>query len=174
LVGGQQVAKDTLRIESYGTVDELNSVLGLLRVALDASPASSDVKEQIGSWLHTTQNHLFNLGSDLATLAEDQRAGQPLIHGHDVSALEQFIDHLNQDLEPLKSFVLPGGGPVCAHLHLARTVCRRAERRVIALAREEAVGDQVIPYMNRLSDAFFVLSRWICLQVGEPEHLWEP
>ena len=174
LVGGQRVSKDSLRIESYGTVDELNSVLGLIRVALNASSADSVVKEQLNTWLQKTQNDLFNLGSDLATLTEDRWEGQPLIAASDVTSLEELIDQFNQELEPLKSFVLPGGGPVCANLHLARTVCRRAERVVIALVDEETVGESVIPFLNRLSDALFVLSRWVCLKLGEEELLWEP
>ena len=173
LVGGQRVTKDSLRIESYGTVDELNSVLGLVHVALNASSADSAVKEQLNTWLHKTQNDLFNLGSDLATLTEDRWEGQPLIAASDVTSLEELIDQFNQELEPLKSFVLPGGGPVCANLHLARTVCRRAERLVISLAGQDTVGESVIPYLNRLSDALFVLSRWVCLKLGEEELLWE-
>ena len=174
LVGGQEVPKDSLRIEAYGTVDELNTVVGLVRAALPAAAAlSAEDREATARWLHDVQQKLFNLGSDLATCIEDRFEGQPVIQPADVTALEQTIDSWNAELEPLKSFVLPGGGPLSAFLHQCRTVCRRAERCALALGRHEPIGDQVVPYLNRLSDAFFVASRWIALRGDEPEILWE-
>ncbi len=173
LVGGQSVPKDSLRIEAYGTVDELNAIIGLVRTSLMTSNAEAALKDRLATWLKELQNNLFNLGSDLATRTEDRWEGQPLIVQEDVTALEALMDDLNEDLPPLKSFVLPGGGPVNAFLHQARTVCRRAERITITLARDEPLGDQVIPYINRLSDALFVWSRWVSKRLGEDEFLWE-
>ena len=123
--------------------------------------------------MHGVQQRLFDLGSDLATLPGDRFDGQPTVTDTQVTSLEADIDRMNEDLEPLESFVLPGGGPLTAPLHLARTVCRRAERRTISLAHEEEVSAQVIPYLNRLSDALFVLSRWVALRAEEPEVLWK-
>ncbi len=172
LVGGQSVPKDSLRIEAYGTVDELNAILGLVRSFLPEAQ-KGPARDRLEAWLKTTQNDLFDLGSDLATRLEDRWEGQPLVEGPAVEALEQLMDSLNEDLEPLKSFVLPGGGKVNAFLHQARTVCRRAERITIALSREEPIGDQVIPYINRLSDALFVWSRWVARHLGQEEFLWD-
>jgi cob(I)alamin adenosyltransferase len=173
LVGGQKVAKNSARIETYGTVDELSACLGLARAALATAPvpagavALSDVIKRI-------QNELFNLGSDLATLPEDRHPKQPLIEARHVTALEREIDAWNESIPPLRSFVLPGGGWVASTLHLARTVCRRAERLVVSLRAIESVGDQVLPYLNRLSDALFVMSRHASRLYAEPEPLWEP
>jgi cob(I)alamin adenosyltransferase len=173
LVGGQKVAKDSLRIESYGTVDELMACLGLARTSLAVPPVPLGAAE-LGAAIARVQNELFNLGSDLATLPADRHPKQPVIEARHVSALEREMDAWNEELPELRSFVLPGGGLVAAHLHLARTVCRRAERLVVALARQEAVSDQVVPYLNRLSDALFVMSRRASRLYGEPEPLWEP
>ena len=173
LVGGQKVAKSSPRIEAYGTVDELLACLGLSRAALAASdaPVGAAGVERV---LRRVQNELFNLGSDLATLPQDRHPQQPLIQERHVLALENQIDAWNQDLPELRSFVLPGGGFVAAYLHLARTVCRRAERLVVALAATEPVGPHVLPYLNRLSDALFVMSRHASRLYAEPEPLWEP
>ena len=175
LVGGQRIAKDSIRIESYGTVDELNAILGLARVAnRDLPGASPEAREQLDAILFRLQNELFNLGSDLATLPGDRHPKQPVIEAHHVAFLEETIDGLNTGLPELTSFVLPGGGPVGAHLHQARTVCRRAERLVTTLGRHEAIGDQCLVYLNRLSDLLFVLSRWAAKVRSEPETLWRP
>jgi len=174
LVGGQEVAKDSLRIEAYGTVDELNSIVGIVRVKLGESEASPELRGRFELWLKQVQNDLFNLGSDLATRIEDRRDGQPVIEESHVVALETLMDELNVNLPALDSFVLPGGGPIGAFLHQARTVCRRAERVMVALAHNEELGPQAIPYINRLSDALFVWSRWVSKQLGEEELLWEP
>lgn len=179
LVGGQEVDKDGARIESYGNVDELNAVLGLVieanRPAMeDANPTLAEAARLLHAILRRVQNELFNLGSDLATRIEDRWPGQPLIEARHVTALEKEIDAANAGLGELRSFVLPGGGAVSAYLHLARTVCRRAERGCVRLRREEPLGEQVVPYLNRLSDALFVFGRWAAHVRGEAEPLWEP
>ena len=179
LVGGQRVKKNALRIETYGTVDELSSVLGLARTALaelivpGALPGSGAARAQeLDTWLAWTQDVLFNLGSDLATLPADRWPGMPLITEADADALERSIDACQRDLEPLANFILPGGSYPGAFLHQARTVARRVERLLVTLAEEEPVSDPVARYVNRLSDALFVWSRWINTALGRPEHLW--
>ena len=175
LVGGQRIAKDSIRIESYGTVDELNAVLGLARVAnRDPHGGAPAERERLDAVLYRLQNELFNLGSDLATLPGDRHPKQPVVEPRHVAFLEATIDELNAGLPELTSFVLPGGGLVAAHLHQARTVCRRAERLVTTLGRHEAIGDQCLVYLNRLSDLLFVLSRWAAKVRSEPETLWLP
>lgn len=173
LAGGQKVKKNAPRIDAYGTVDELSACLGLARTALTAPgvPEGAVALERV---LRRVQNELFNLGSDLATLLPDRHPNQPVTEPRHVAALEREIDAWNAELPELRSFVLPGGGQVAAYLHLARTVCRRAERLVVALAAVEPVGTQVLPYLNRLSDALFVMSRHATRLYGEPEPLWEP
>ena len=173
LVGSQQVPKDSARVEAYGAVDELNAVLGLLSSRLRAAVAlEPDARDVVSTWLTETQQRLFDLGSDLATRLPDRWEGQPLITADHVRALEGFIDGLNAELPALESFVLPGGGELAALAHLARTVCRRAERRTTTLDREEAISEQAVPYLNRLSDALFVLARWVARRSGETEVLW--
>jgi len=174
LASGQRVPKDSLRIESYGTVDELNAALGLVRVANRDTPGPEEAGARLDAILERLQNELFNLGSDLSTLPSHRHPRQPVIEPRHVQALEALIDELNADLPELTSFVLPGGGPVGASLHLARTICRRAERVVTALAREEEVGAECLPYLNRLSDLLFVLGRWAAKERGEAEPLWRP
>jgi len=173
LVGGQKVRKDALRIEAYGTVDELSACIGIARTQLTApgAPAEADALAKV---LARIQNELFNLGSDLATMPADRHTKQPVIEARHVTALEREIDGWNETLPELRSFVLPGGGPVAASLHLARTVCRRAERCIVRLRDAEAIGEQSLPYVNRLSDALFVMSRHAARLYGEAEPLWEP
>ena len=182
LVGGQRVKKNALRIEAYGTIDELSSAIGLARTALTdvqrTRPVQDlqrahDVARELDTWLAWTQDALFNLGSDLATLPKDRWEGMPLITAADATALERAIDRAQQDLEPLANFILPGGSYPGAFLHQARTVCRRAERLLIG-AREqgEEISGDVVRYVNRLSDALFVWSRWINHALEQPEHLW--
>ena len=180
LVGGQRVKKNALRIEAYGTIDELSSALGLVRTALaaitsghpaGASPAV-DVATELDAWLAWTQDALFNLGSDLATLPQDRWEGMPLITLDDARALERAIDRAQRDLEPLANFIHPGGSPAGAALHLARTISRRAERLLVNLRDNEPISLEVMQYVNRLSDALFVWSRWINHALGQPEHLW--
>ncbi len=175
LVGGPRIAKDAIRIQSYGTVDELNAVLGLARTANRETPGASDEDRAcLDALLMRLQNELFNLGSDLATLPQDRHPKQPVIEERHTAFLEKTIDEMNEGLPELRSFVLPGGGWVSAFLHQARTVCRRAERLVTTLARQEAVGPHVLVYLNRLSDLLFVLGRWAARARGETEPLWEP
>ncbi|WP_428267276.1 cob(I)yrinic acid a,c-diamide adenosyltransferase [Haliangium sp.] len=170
LIGGQRVGKDSPRIECYGTVDELNATLGLARTALETSPAG----ERLLPVLDRVQNELFNLGAQLATPEAEDRAKMPAIEPRHIEALETLMDELNESLPALKSFILPGGGQASACFHMARTVCRRAERLVVAVARDEEVEAQSIIYLNRLSDALFVMGRWAAAQEGRAEPLWTP
>ena len=171
LVGGQKVSKASPRVECYGAVDELNAALGLLRTALEESPAGPE----LGPIIARVQNELFNLGAELATPDAERRARSPAVAERHIAALEAEIDRLNQDLPELRSFVLPGGGWVSAHCHLARTVCRRAERLVVGLVEAgESTGEHAIPYLNRLSDALFVFGRWAARTENADEPLWEP
>jgi len=170
LFGGERVPKADPRVEAYGTVDELNSVLGLVRANLPADPELHRV-------LTAVQKALFAVGAELATARpEDPRLAShvPRVGAADVEALERFIDRMEADLEPLRTFVLPGGTEAGALLHVARAVCRRAERRVVALARQAAVNPEVLRYLNRLSDLLFVAARWVNHQAGVPESPWEP
>lgn len=174
LVGGAQVAKDDGRVEAYGTVDELNAVLGLARTFNDRSDAPTPAKERLATLLAALQNDLFNVGAELATPPADRWPGMFLVGDADITRLEGWIDELNEPLPPLKEFILPGGGPVGAFLHQARTVCRRAERRVVTLrATDPEVGGGTLRYLNRLSDLLFVLGRWAAQQLGEPEYFWQ-
>lgn len=170
LVGGQRLAKDALRIECYGTVDELNAFLGAACVtAQSCEPTSA-----LAAILLRVQHELFNLGSILATLPEDVGPRQPQVTEAEVRQLEADIDAMNGGLPALRSFVLPGGTALSAQLHIARTVCRRAERLCVTLNREEPVPPAAIQYLNRLSDALFVWSRWANVSAGAPEVLWSP
>jgi cob(I)alamin adenosyltransferase len=173
LVGGKKVAKDEARIEAYGTIDELNSVLGLARVFNDESKERSAAAQRLDEIFRRLQNELFDLGSELATPPDFSYEGMYRVGEGEVKALEQLIDECQKDLAPLNSFILPGGGKVGGFLHQARTVCRRAEREVLRLSRAEAIGEWPLKYLNRLSDLLFVLSRWASKQLGEPEYLWE-
>lgn len=174
LVGGQRVAKNLPRIETYGTVDELSSAIGVVRSALRAlrdNPRAT----RLDAWLAWTQDELFNLGSELATLPKDRWDGMPLVDADDATALERAIDEAQHDLVPLDTFILPGGSLPGAYLHLARTICRRAERHLVTLReKEEGISEDGLRYLNRLSDALFVWSRWINDSLGEPEYLWNP
>jgi len=174
LVGGQRLPKDDLRIEAYGTIDELNSFIGLAREsALELSDQAPALVELAGI-LRRVQHELFNAGSVLATLPEDLHPRQPRVTGAEATQLEREIDRMNEHLEPLRSFVLPGGSRLNAELHVCRTVCRRAERICVALAAKEKVEGDIVRYLNRLSDALFVWSRWVSRQLGVAENLWEP
>lgn len=168
LAGGQRLPKDALRIECYGTVDELNAFVGL------ACLSASETLPEIAAILRRVQHELFNLGSILATRVEDIHPKQPRITTTEITQLESEIDSVNEGLPGLRSFVLPGGSRLSAELHICRTVCRRAERIAVALAREEAMPPEAVQYLNRLSDAFFVWSRWVNHELGLPEVLWEP
>jgi len=172
LVGGKRVPKDDLRLEAYGTLDELNSVLGLARVFNAESPESA-ARARLDGIFKVLQNELFDLGSELATPLDAAYDGMFRVGTAEIEALEKLMDDLQADLEPLSSFILPGGGRVSGFLHQARTVCRRAERIVFQLGRHEDIGSGPLRYLNRLSDLFFVLSRWAGRQAGEAEYLWE-
>jgi cob(I)alamin adenosyltransferase len=173
LVGGRAVFKDDPRVQCFGAVDELNAAIGVVR-ALNAEKPPGHERNGFDKVLHLIQQRLFDLGAELATHPGDEYEGQVKVSAGDVAWLESLIDKLNAGLGPLNSFVLPGGGRLNAFLHLARTICRRAEREAVALSRHEQVGKQVIPYLNRLSDALFVFARWAAVSLGERETLWEP
>jgi cob(I)alamin adenosyltransferase len=173
LVGGKRVPKDSPRIVAYGTVDELNSIVGLARVFNAERLAEDDKHRWLDGVLRRLQNQLFDLGSELATPDDAAYEGMHRVGDGEVKELEELMDRCQKELPPLRSFVLPGGGRVGGFLHLARTVCRRAEREILALSRAEPLGDGPLRYVNRLSDAFFVLSRWVGKHLGEPEYLWE-
>ena len=174
LVNGRRVPKSDPRIEAYGTVDELNSHVGLARVLVQELATSFVPLQRLADILLRVQHELFNLGSILATDPQDVHPKQPQITDVDVKQLESEIDEMNADLEPLRSFVLPGGSRLNAELHICRTVCRRVERICTTLRQKEEVPADVICYLNRLSDALFVWSRWVCLKTSAPEVLWEP
>ncbi len=166
LSGGQRVQKDSLRVAAYGTVDELNSAIG---VAL-----ASGLVDRLAEVLPVIQNELFHLGSDLSFIEEDKaKYPIPQIEPRHVEKLEALIDEMTAIVGPLQNFILPGGSAGSAHLHVARTICRRAERDVITLAREEGVGAFVIQYLNRLSDALFVMARYENHERGVAEPLWD-
>jgi cob(I)alamin adenosyltransferase len=170
LVGGQRVPKDALRIEVYGTVDELNAFVGLATVSCGEDSRLAPLADI----LRRVQHELFNLGSILSTQPADVHPQQPRITAAEIAQLEREIDAMNACLPPLRSFVLPGGIRLNAELHVTRTICRRAERLLVSLTREETVPPEVIPYLNRLSDAMFVWSRWANHTLGVRETLWEP
>jgi len=157
---GTRVSKDSLRVEAYGTVDELNSVLGMALTA--------DLPAAVHEALATIQHELFDIGGELCI------PGTEAIRDMQVERLEQTLDYLNANLAPLKDFVLPGGNESGARLHFARTVCRRAERVAVRLARDESVNPATLKYLNRLSDLLFVIARYVNISAGVPEILWRP
>ena len=163
LFGGKSVHKSNQRIEAYGTVDELNSVIGTV--------LTHELSEEGRKILNDIQHQLFILGADLATLP-DKKAKIERIGADHISHLEQTIDHLDEQLPALTHFILPGGCPAGAALHMARTVCRRAERRVAALKQVDSVSDECIIYLNRLSDLLFVMARFENQEAGETETPW--
>jgi cob(I)alamin adenosyltransferase len=173
LVGGERAAKDAARIEAYGTVDELNAALGVVRAFNAAECDRAAACRELDVILCRIQSELFDLGAELATPSGAFQPGMFRVGTAEIEALERLMDRCQEDLEPLRSFVLPGGGRVSALLHVARTVCRRGEREVLRLMRTEDVGDQPLAYLNRLSDLLFVLSRWIGRHLGEDEYLWQ-
>jgi cob(I)alamin adenosyltransferase len=167
LAGGQRIRKDDVRIEAYGTVDELNSFVGVARESVVAAGVDLAL---LGEILRRIKHELFNAGSILATLPEDVHPKQARITAEESVQLEREMDRMNAELPPLRSFVLPGGCRLNAELHVCRTVCRRAERICVTLGAEP----EVVRYLNRLSDAFFVWSRWVSHRLGVAETLWEP
>jgi|HubBroStandDraft_1064217.scaffolds.fasta_scaffold42554_2 cob(I)alamin adenosyltransferase len=174
LVGGKRVPKESARLEAYGTIDELNSIVGIVRTYLP------DYRERLRSEfdaysesLRRIQNELFDVGSELATPPDGEYPQMHKMGAGEIKKLEEEMDAMEKELEPLKSFTLPGGGVLNAFLHQARTVCRRAERVCWRLKREEDINDNLIIYVNRLSDHLFVQSRWVAKRLGEPEFLWD-
>ena len=167
LAGGQQVWKDSRRVEAYGTVDELNALLGVVR-ALCIAPECKVLNHELG-WV---QNKLFDVGGLLATAPGQSFDHMPQVTTEDTARLERLMDACQCELPPLKEFILPGGGAIGAHLHLARTICRRAERRCVSLMRREHVAASIVVFLNRLSDALFVLARWAAKRQGETEVYW--
>ena len=174
LVGGARVPKESVRLEAYGTVDELNSIIGIVRAFVP------DYRSGLGSdysWyselLRRIQNELFDAGSELATPPAAEHPGIYRMGKGEVDRLENEIDRMNEELKPLDSFTLPGGGKLNAFLHMARTVCRRAERICWSTHRSEPIGEGLLIYLNRLSDHLFVQSRWISQRLGEAEFLWD-
>ena len=174
LVGGARVPKESGRLEAYGTIDELNSIVGIVRTYLP------EYRERFGAeftWyaemLRRIQNELFDVGSELATPDDAEYEGMHRMGDGEIKLLEQEMDRMQKELQPLNSFTLPGGGVLNAFLHQARTVCRRAERVGWALARTEHLNDRLLKYVNRLSDHLFVQSRWVARRLGEPEYLWD-
>ena len=171
LVGGQKVLKSNVRIHAYGEIDELNSVIGLCieELKLLDQNFNSLIKSLI-----RIQNDLFNLGTILATMPDDMTDKMPKITSDDIEVLENEIDKVNKDLSVLHSFVLPGGSKINAFLHLARTVCRRCERVCCSLYEEDKIDKIVVSYLNRLSDNFFVWSRWVAYILNHEENTWDP
>ena len=173
LVGGKRVPKDSSRIEAYGTTDELNAIVGIIRTFNEERLGEGEHHRWLDEVLRKLQNQLFDLGSELATPAGAEYEGMFHFTEAEVKGLEELMDHCQKELEPLKSFTLPGGGRINAFMHQARTVCRRAEREVLRLSREEPINEWNLKYVNRLSDTFFVLGRWVAKHMGEKEYLWE-
>lgn len=172
LVGGVRVPKDSDRIEAYGTVDELNSIMGIVRSLLSEIP-NREFFQALDPRLYKIQNILFVVGSDLATAPGKSYPNQVFVKEKQVTELESWIDEWQKELKPLPEFILPGGGKTASFLHQARTVARRAERASVRLSRKEEVRPEVIRYLNRLSDALFVLGRWLAQKLGEKETLWD-
>lgn len=172
LASGESVPKDNPRLECYGTLDELNAHVGAARLTAEAA-AEPELAGLAGS-LARIQHELFNLGSILATAPGRAHPKQPRVTDADVTRLESDIDRMNNELQPLRSFVLPGGSRLNVELHLCRTVCRRAERLMVALRRVDEIDDVDIRYINRLGDAFFVMSRWASKVTKVEEVLWSP
>lgn len=171
LVDGAEIAKDAVRIEAYGTVDECNATLGLARDALRGT--DDPALQRLDAVLEAVQHDLFDLGADLATPAASRWEGMVRLDDADIARLERWIDAMNDTLPPLEEFVLPGGGPAGSALHLARTVCRRAERRAVTLlAADPSVGTEGVRYLNRLSDLLFVAGRYAAQASAQPEPTW--
>jgi len=166
LLGGIRVPKSDLRIDAYGTIDELNSYLGLVR--------DQPVNQKRGDLLKEIQDRLFTIGSDLATVPGKEKVKKPDLHLEDIALLEKEMDLMEMELPPLKAFILPGGHQSVSFCHLARTVCRRAERITVELASFEQVSDLIIQYLNRLSDFLFVLGRAMSQELGAEEITWKP
>ena len=169
LVGGGRIAKDSLRVTAFGSVDELNAWMGVIRTFL-----SSPAKETLDPKCAIIQNELFDLGAELATPPGSEWPTMTHISGTHITRLENWIDEVTTGIPELRSFVLPGGSPINAYLHLARTVCRRAERDIVTLSKEEKITAEIIHYVNRLSDLLFAMARYESHVSRIPEYLWKP
>ena len=174
LIGGALVDKDNLRIEAYGTIDELQTIIGACIVNIEKLDIDKNIKNDSKNIFFRIQNELFNLGSSLSRVKIDKNPNIPKISKDNVRQLEIEMDKINKSLSELTSFVLPGGSDVNAFFHIARTVCRRAERRCVTLSKESYIDDNIVPYLNRLSDHLFVFSRWYSDLIGCTENLWDP
>lgn len=174
LVGGERLGKDELRIEAYGTVDELNAFVGAALISARELASTQARTQELATILRRVQHELFNLGSILATRPDKVHEAQPRVRAAEIERLERELDRMNEELPTLRSFVLPGGSRLSVELHQCRTICRRAERLCVALSREESVEPASIGYLNRLSDALFVWSRWADHVQGAEETLWDP
>ena len=174
LVGGQRMAKDNIRIEAYGDVDELNATIGGCREAIKDYIDTHAQLSTVSDILHRIQHELFNAGTILATMPEDITADLPCITETEIKQLEDEMDRFNEDLPSLHSFVLAGGSKINIWFHMARNICRRAERRSISLSQDCKLDPLVIKYLNRLSDALFVYSRWVNHAIGCNEVTWNP
>ena len=174
LIGGQRLSKDDVRIEAYGDVDELNSIIGGCKYEIDSKIDKCKELKSVSDILYRIQHELFNLGTTLATLPEDLNEKMPCIRNVDIKRLEDEMDYFNNKLPTLHSFVLPGGSSINIWLHKARTVCRKAERRCVKLSKTADLEANVIRYLNRLSDALFVWSRWANCAQGFEENIWNP
>ena len=165
LIGGKRVLKSSLRIDAYGTIDELNSYIGLIR--------DQKIDKKAIEQLLEIQDRLFTIGSLLAS-GSNSKMKLPQLHENDITFLETSIDNMDEELAPMRSFVLPGGHTTVSYCHIARCVCRRAERLVIELSQTEPINELIIPYLNRLSDYLFTLSRWLTKELKALETPWNP
>ncbi len=173
LVGGRRVSKGDIRLECYGTVDELNSIIGVARAGLGNSKLDQDYKTELDTTLYILQNELFNLGSRLACADEKLLEKLPAIEETAIARMEADIDQITKVVPPLKNFILPGGALTAAHLQWARTVCRRAERATVKLSKSDPIEPILVKYLNRLSDYLFVLSRDVNYAAGVEEIIWK-
>ena len=172
LIGGEERFKDDIRVEAYGAVDELNAEIGLCRELIKET--SNTKFNPLIRALQTVQNELYNLGTQLAATEGGDSDNLPRLSDDVITQLESEIDTANESLIELTSFILPGGSVINAQFHVARNVCRRAERRVVSLSKKENVNTENVQYLNRLSDAIFVWSRWVSSILCHEEHLWKP
>jgi cob(I)alamin adenosyltransferase len=169
LAGGQPVWKDHVRVEAFGTVDELNAAIGFLAAICMAADVGRGLQDDL-RWI---QHKLFDIGGLLSTAPGQSFDHMPQVTAEDSARLERLIDACQMELAPLKEFILPGGGTIGSQFHMARTICRRAERRCVSLMRQEPVSASIVVFLNRLSDALFVLARWVAKHQGVPEVYWQ-
>ena len=172
IVGGHKLSKDSLRIESFGLIEELNSIIGSCILLLDQIKKKDS--SVVCAYLFRLQHELFNLGNMLSTLESDYNFSMPQVINEDLEYMETMIDNINKTLPILDSFILPGGSELSVSFHKARTICRRCERVIVSLNNKEKINEIVLPYINRLSDLFFVLSRWANTTLHVEEITWNP